>query len=152
MRIATVLAVAVLVSCSGSEGDGAELDGTWALTRGDGCVVGLVLKEGDYEFDVICELQSGNIGLQSEVGGYSASRTTLTLMPMLSTCAGGGAEPQDIGYELLGSDTLRLRLPGAVAVLKRQPASATTDGPGGAALYGCWADDGAFTRGELQAL
>lgn len=144
-------ALAALCGCSGGEDNDPQLEGTWAFTRADGCLVGLVLKAEDYETDIACRLQSGPIGVQAEIGMYTSSTRTLTFMPIASSCEGASAEPFDYGYELVGADTLRVASPAGALVLKRQKGTAD-DGPGDAIAFGCWGTGGSFTRGELRAL
>lgn len=149
-----IVVFAVLAAC-GSDSKKAsveeQLEGQWGVEYSNiGCVGSQVFSGDEYESDLICELDNGSIGVQADVGTFAVSGSTMTFMPMASSCHEQSAEPYDVLFKLLDDDTLRITTPEAVIVLKRVKQSG--GGDSASAVYGCYDTDGTFTPAKVQQL
>lgn len=148
MRQALFAYFAVILGLSGCGGDEAEvLEGQWmAEIPGKECVVVLAFTGAIYEADTVCVLrQSGNTGLEAEVGTFTATGGKLSTVPSKTTCA--TATPATSSYKL-EPGMLTVVTVANVLVMRRPPPPSNTSTT---AVFGCYNGD-AFTPGPIHAL
>lgn len=130
------------------------LQGSWYAEDATGfdCGILFVFKDNStYEYDTLCSLEGGGIGAEGWVGDFEYDGERLTLSATHSTCVNG--EPSSDVFEAhVGGDDLMIVAPGATFYLNRVPEGDDVQGPGVTISHGCYADDGAFTPGELTEL
>jgi hypothetical protein len=148
----TVFAVLLMIS-AGCGDDEAEpsLVGDW-LVAGDGpydCAYGLSFDEdGTYVEATICTLEEGSLGVEVYTGTYVANGEKLALKQTHGSCPEAEPGTLNLRYELAGDD-LRLGNAEATVVMSRAEGGDVT---GGVAVYGCYAQDGAFTPQPISEL
>lgn len=157
---AVQVASCALLGCAGGDGSddpAGRLLGSWAGETNDGtlCALGVSFLEDDvYESDYVCELQSGRLGVQAEVGIYQADGELVTLTPTHTSCpdADDAARAERWVFDFINDgETIRLSNTHGSVILDRLE---DVDSSGGAsvAVFGCYASDGSFLESELVEL
>ena len=140
-------AVLAVIGCGGIPGAGGmthppdPLLGTWALSSGSCIVAKTFTADGQYENDFICQTATGGIGLDAEVGAYSATASRITFAAAQATCP-GVTKIYYVDYSIQGGRLSLVFLDGVEALAPYTPSGA------GAATFGCWSM-GTFTPGPL---
>jgi hypothetical protein len=143
----------LLVGCGSSDGAAASapiLDGVWQTTQASGCAITYGFDGSKFTDNFVCQLQSGNLGMEIESGTFSATGTELDLVPTESSCA-AHASAGTVGYSFNGQH-LVLRYSNLSIILdKTKPGSG-----GGVIANGCWDTDASntliFTQGPITKL
>lgn len=148
MRFEPILLVA-LIACGVGEDT---IVGTWFI-EDDVCTFAHVFKNnGIWEQDLICELESGRIGLDAIVGQYVVRENLVTTTPTHASCADIGTDPFTEAFQLLDEgQVLRLGNPGMLTTLERLHQSDVTP-TASVAVFGCFDGDGFFEERELTEL
>ena len=128
------LLVAFVILGCGGESQRDELAGTeWALSINPICsFVQTFGESGEYSRAIGCELASGSIGLQQEIGTYDIAGTQLTMIAAQSTCADAD-KVSTVGFSVTPT-TLTIVTPNSVTVFTKLAPGPST---GGTAVFGC---------------
>ena len=149
-----IFAVALLVgACGGSDGDdGPTLDGLWQLETSNGCVATFNFKGNKWTDNAICELESGNYGVEIESGALGRTSDTLDFVPQESSCP-AHAHTSSAGYSFPAGQ-LALRFSNATLVFNKVSGGGKL--PDGAVIAnGCWdfsQSPARFTPGPVEQL
>lgn len=149
------------VACAGGSEDAKppaeRLQGQWVLESPTNAACGLSWEFFDdktYEFDASCLMESGSIGVQSELGTYVARETRVTLTPTHESCPTTNTDIADVAFDFLDDGRLRLVTPdGAIVFAPYDGPSKNVDtSKAGAVIeFGCWMNDN-FTPHTLEKL
>lgn len=149
-KLAAIALALVLCACGGDGGaPGDEIQGKWLMTIGSFCALGFAFHAPTYEIDYMCELQSGAIGMEVELGDYKVVGNTIEFRPTAATCP-ADVSAGSLGYSVSG-DTLNL-VARTDAIQLVRVNSMPGGGTGVAVKFGCFAQDGAFTQTAIQPL
>ena len=152
-RALCVLTAALLaMGCGDSDAEEKpSLIGNWGVQLGDGCTEGLELAaDRTYEKYLICDIEGGVLGVETEFGTYTATDKAVEFVPGVVSCTTNrNHERYGFAYVLEG-DVLRVSaemLPDTMGRLASDPRT----GRGADVLYGCWEAD-QFHLGDLAPL
>jgi hypothetical protein len=146
-----VLGLAMLVAaCGGDDAEGPALtSNTWvAVLPGEfDCAVGLYFgTDGAYEYRVVCALEGGGLGIQSDQGEYEVEGSRVHFFPMYSSCADRDGEPFT-DHWVIDNDQLTLTEPEGTFVLDPYTDDSVAGHNGSnssVGKFGCWGDGGSF--------
>jgi hypothetical protein len=143
MRRALLLLIAV-AGCGGE--DDSALEGVWMMDYDASCGLALSVDKGRYSVIDACELNTGGLGADVEVGSYTIDGGTITFNTEQWTCPDGETTTR-LPFAVNG-DQLTLASSGGTLLMKRY--HSMEEAVGGSIQYGCFADDGKFTPAQLR--
>lgn len=147
-----LFSVALATGCGSSDGGSQPtLDGIWQVQLANGCTGTFEFNGATFTQNVLCQLANGGYGDAYEAGAFTATSTTVTLVPTATSCAADDVSGT-LGYTLQGSQ-LVLALPATTIILEKMSLGTVN---GGAIIQdGCWdfsQNPGLFTPGAITKL
>lgn len=139
MRIFLGWALALLLAGCGGDEEAATAIGLWGLERPDGCAVLLrVTADEQCRWGVVCELVTGEIGLERTEGSCTLAGGWLETAWERSTCA----DPAELRSRYtVDEDQLTLEGSDGHLVFRRLDESGDGEPSTGIVRYGCWQGD-----------
>jgi hypothetical protein len=128
------------------------LIGTWLIdlsSTGHLCSLGLVIVEdGQYESDYVCELESGNFGIEAEVGVWTLVDDRVIFDATHTSCPSYDYIKQtNLGYEVNGNYLKLMDLTGVIIFERMNTIQYSST----LAQYGCW-ENYYFSPGNVVEL
>jgi hypothetical protein len=161
MRYVVVLLVGAM-ACGGSGTASPEetLAGTWATTLNtggsfDGCTYGVTLDDADrYQVTLLCQLQRGGWGAQTEIGAYAVDGKRIEFSPEQASCP--ASTMATVATYAVDGNVLTLTDPTGAFVLRRvqnDPKVKEQLASSGTQIgFGCWTEDATFKAGAIERL
>src|SRR5690606_11992223 len=108
------------IACGDSDEPSPEerLQGVWLYEDEGGCAHGYSFKGDEYEYDLICFLDDGTVGIEAVVGTFSVDGERIELDPDRATCPGVSGSAYEVRFGFV-DDLLRLSTDSGIVLLEK---------------------------------